>query len=114
MNALFLETKRLLLKFPTPDDLMSLLQLRTNPEVMHYIGDGSVQTIEDVKRFLKTATSYQEKYGLGFCSVFEKDTGEFVGQAGLGHLGFDDTQPDIEVAYRLLPKFWGKGYATEL
>ena len=48
MNTLFLETKRLLLKFPTPDDLTSLLQLRTNPEVMRYIGDGSVQTIEKV------------------------------------------------------------------
>lgn len=114
MNALFLETKRLLLKFPTPDDLTSLLQLRADPEVMRYIGNGSTHQTEQVERFLTHAIPYQERHGIGFCSIFEKNSGEFVGQAGLFHLGFDDTQPDIEVAYRLLPKFWGKGYATEL
>lgn len=57
---------------------------------------------------------YFKKHGLAFFSVFEKETGVFVGEAGLFHLGFDDTQPDIELAYRLNTQFWNKGYATEL
>lgn len=114
MNALFLETKRLLLKFPTPSDFTSLLKLRSNPDVMRYIGDGGTHQAEQVERFLTHAIPYQERHGIGFCSVFEKSGGEFVGQAGLFHLWFDDTQSDIEIAYHLLPKFWGKGYATEL
>lgn len=114
MKVLFLETERLVLKLPTAADFADLLALRADRDVMRYIGDGSTHQPEQVERFLTIAMAYQERHGIGFCSVFEKASGEFVGQAGLFHLGFDDTQPDIEVAYRLLPKFWGKGYATEL
>lgn len=114
MNTLFLETKRLLLKFPTKDDLPELLKLRTNPEVMRYIGDGHIQTQNQVEEFLTLAIGYQERYGMGFCSVFEKSTNQFIGQAGLGHLGLDETQNEFEIAYRLLPEYWGKGYGTEL
>lgn len=115
MSALFLETERLVLKFPTVADFEDLLALRADPDVMRYIGDGSTHSAEQVESFLKRVLiPYQERHGIGFCSVFEKASGHFVGQAGLFHPGFDDTQPDIEVAYRLLPKFWGKGYATEL
>lgn len=112
---IFLETNRLILKTPELSDLDNLFALRSDPEVMKYIGKrGATQTREEVKKFLDLAIPYQEKHGFGFCSVFEKENGEFVGQAGLFHLGFDDKQPEIEVGYRLHKKFWGKGYATEL
>lgn len=114
MNTLFLETNRLLLKFSTRDDLPALLKLRTNPEVMRYIGNGNIQTQNQVEEFLTLAIGYQERYGIDFCSVFEKNTNQFIGQAGLFHLGFDETQKEFEIAYRLLPEYWGKGYATEL
>ena len=81
---------------------------------MRYIGEGSTHTQAQVERFLSIAIPYQEKYGFGFCSVFEKETGEFIGQAGLFHKGFYDEQPDIELAYRLHKKYWGRGYGTEL
>jgi RimJ/RimL family protein N-acetyltransferase len=112
--TIFLETKRLILKAPQISDLDNLIALRTDFDVMTYIRDGNIQTNEEVQEFLDTAIPYQEKHGIGFCSVFEKDSGEFVGQAGLLHLAFDDTQPNIEVGVRLHKKFWGKGYATEL
>lgn len=112
--TIFLDTPRLILKAPELSDFDNLLALRTDPDVMKYIGDGSIQTKAQVQEFLTKAMSYQKKYGFGFCSVFEKDSGEFVGQAGILHLAFDDSQPDIEVGYRLHKKFWGKGYATEL
>lgn len=113
----FLETPRLILKFLSWTDLDDLIALRTDPEVMRYIGysnPGDIQTPQQVERFLKMAIEYQEKYGFGFCAVFEKASGDFVGQAGLFHIGYDDKQPDIEIAYRLHKKFWGQGYATEL
>lgn len=110
----FLETQRLVLKMLAPSDLNALIQLRTHPEVMRYIGEGRIQTKEQIEHFLAAALAYQEKHSLGFCSVFEKTSGNFIGQAGLFHLGFDDTQQEIELAYRLLPNYWGKGYATDL
>ncbi len=86
--------------------------MRSDPEVMKYAGNGEVQTKEDIEKFLVTTISYQEKYGHSMCSVFEKESGIFVGQAGLFHIGFYDKQP--EIGYRLHKAFWGKGYATEL
>ena len=111
---IFLETERLVLRLPTWSDLDNLVALRSDPEVMKYLGDGSTHNKAQVERFLNIAIPYQEKYGFGFCSVFEKETGEFIGQAGLFHKGFYDEQPDIELAYRLHKKYWGHGYATEL
>lgn len=111
---IFLETKRLILKPPEQSDLDNLLALRSEPEVMQYVGDGNIQTLEQVQEVLDTIIEYQKKHGFGFCSVYEKETGNFVGQAGLFHVGFDEKQQEIEVGYRLQKKFWGKGYATEL
>lgn len=112
MNA-FLETERLILKKTEQSDFDNLVALRSDPDVMRYAGRG-VQTKDEVQKFLDTVISYQKKHGFGFCSVFEKETGEFIGQAGLFHVGFYDEQPEIEIAYRLHKKYWGKGYGTEL
>ena len=112
--GIFLETQRLILKTPELSDLDDLIALRTDPDVMQYINDGSIQTIEQVHEHLINFAPYFEKHGLGFFLAFEKETGRFIGQAGLFHVNFNDSQPDIEVAYRLHKKFWGKGYATEL
>lgn len=109
-----LETERLMLKFPDLSDLDDLIALRSDPDVMKFIGEGETQTQKQVERFLSIAIPYQEKYGTGFFSVFEKESGDFVGQAGLFHIGFYEEQPDIELGYRLHKKYWGKGYATEL
>ncbi len=113
--SIFLETKRLVLKTPELSHFADLLALRTDPEVMKYIGkNGALQTKEEVAQFLTLAIAYQAKHGFGFCSVFEKESGNFVGQAGLCHLALDDSQTEIELAYRLNKHSWGKGYATEL
>lgn len=92
-----------------------MVQLRADPDVMRYIGqNGTIQTSEEVATFLSSAIAYQAKHGFGFCSVFEKDSGSFVGEAGLCPLVLDKNQTDIEIAYRLHKRYWGKGYATEL
>ena len=112
--SIFLETKRLILKKTELSDFDRLMALRSDPDVMKYLGDGTVHTEDQVRKFLSMAIPYQEKHGIGFCTVFEKESGDFIGQAGLFHIGYHDEQPDIEIAYRLHKKFWEKGYATEL
>lgn len=112
--GIFLETKRLILKTAELSDLDLLVALRSDFEVMENTGYGGTQTKEEVKEYLDFAIPYQEKHGMGFCLVFEKESGNFVGEAGLFHLLFDDAQPEIELGYHLHKKFWGKGYGTEL
>lgn len=112
--TIVLETKRLIVKQPEKSDFNDLLLLRTDSLVMQYIGTGAIQTEEQVQEFIENAKPYSDGYGMGFYSVFEKETNHFIGQAGLFHLGFNVKQSDIELAYRLHPKYWSKGYATEL
>jgi RimJ/RimL family protein N-acetyltransferase len=70
--SVFLETARLILKITELSDLDNLIALRSDSDVMKYIGDGAIQTAEQVKKFLSMAIPYQEKQGMGFCSVFKK------------------------------------------
>lgn len=112
--TLLLETDRLFLKLTEYSDLEHLIALRSDPEVMKYIGDGLTQSREQVENFLNSTVKYQDKNGFGFCSVFEKRSGEFIGQAGLFHLGFNEDQAEIEIAYRLHKKYRGNGFAIEL
>ena len=79
---------------------------------MQYVGTG-VRDKETVRQGLEEAISYYNKHQFGLGSVFERKTNQFVGRAGLRHLGYDETQA-IEIAYGLLKPYWNKGYATEL
>ena len=41
---------------------------------------------------------------MGFFLVFEEDSRSFIGEAGLFHLLFDDTQTEIEINYHYQAK----------
>lgn len=49
---------------------------------------------------------------LGLLALVEKKSGKFVGMCGLLKQTLNG-QPEIEVGYHLLPKFWKHGYARE-
>lgn len=108
-----IETKRLFLKPLTMDDLEKMYSLSSDPEIMRYI-TGRAETPEETQKKLKNLVLHYEKHGFGFCSVYEKISGTFVGRAGLIYLELNDQQPDIELGYTLDKKFWNRGYATEL
>ncbi len=56
-------------------------------------------------------TRYKEKrYGLQ--ALIDKKTGKFIGQCGLLTQTVDDKN-ELEIGYHLIPRYWGKGFATE-
>ncbi len=121
MSIKILETERLVLQVPQLTDLDDLIALRTEPEVMRCwgglgqeFGTGVIHKIDDITLQLNQAQDYYDTYGLGFFCAFEKQSGDFIGQAGLFHLSFNTNQSKIELGYRLHKKYWGHGYATEL
>jgi ribosomal-protein-alanine N-acetyltransferase len=111
--SIFLETKRLIINTPETIDFDNLYALQADTEVMQYIGQG-VRTPAEVTSGLEKAIAHQKKYGFSLGCVFEKESGVFIGRAGLIYLAYDDTQRDIEVGYALTKAAWCKGYATEL
>src|SRR4051812_21562684 len=112
-RPIFLETLRLVILSPSMDDLNDQICLQSNPEVMKFIGNG-VRKKEEVEWGLEKAVLHYEKFQYSLGSVFEKGSGLFVGRAGIIHLGLDEKSTEIEIAYALLPDFWGKGFASEL
>lgn len=108
-----LETKRLIVNSTTLDNLEKVYALYSDPAVMRYYGCGA-KTNEKTHEFMMQMIQHQEKHGFSSGNVYEKETGLFIGRAGLVYFEMKDDQPDIEVGYILHKQFWNKGYATEL
>lgn len=109
---IFLETARLIIREPSWDQLDEAFAIDSDPEVMYYVS--KPRTLDKVREWLDKNIQHQNKHGFSFGFVYEKETGKCIGRAGLLYLAYDDTQPDIEIGYRLYKSSWGKGYATEL
>lgn len=106
-----LETRRLLLREIDEGDFDELYRMNRDPEIMKYVGDGSVRNRDQmVKELEMLITHYTRKPGLGIWATIQKESGRMVGASGLVY--YDNT-PEIEIGYRMLKEHWNKGYATE-
>jgi RimJ/RimL family protein N-acetyltransferase len=110
----FLETERLILRQFTADDVDNLVELDSDPDVMHYITGGLTTPRDEIETDILPAFLgyYPRDDGYGFWAVTEKPTGEFLGwfhfRPGEGH-----PHDEPELGYRLRKSAWGKGYGTE-
>lgn len=104
-----LETQQLYLQQFQPSDLDVLAALCAKPDVMRYVGHG-IRTREETQTGLHRMMAHWQMHGFGMWKLVEKETGAFVGRAGLIYL---DRTPEIEVGYMLDRPFWGRGLATE-
>lgn len=108
MNSI--ETERLLLRKITPEDLPTLIELRSDPEVYRFLGGIEMQNPQALEKRCAFYIECHEKFGFGFCLMIWKETGEVIGWSGLQPL--EDTG-EIEVGYGMKRDFWGRGIATE-
>ena len=108
-----LETNRLIFRRYTMDDLAFVEELVTNENVMKYIGSGVAKdrtyAIQLIERMIEQYDNFED-YGLHV--LVHKESGQYVGHAGLVAQIFDDAF-EIELGYWIHPDFWGQGYATE-
>ena len=89
----------------------AMLLMDGDPEVMRYVGDGSVPDPESHERRMRGRIQENRADGLGFWSVFHRARkNDLLGTIGLVPL---PDSADIELDYRLRRKAWGHGYATE-
>jgi len=106
-----IKTKRLELR-PTKDsDLEDLAKLYGDPEVMQYILPPLSRTI--VAEMIDWFKKEWKRLGYGYFALFEKQSGEFIGQCGLQKIAGKPDADEIELAFVIAKIFWGQGYATE-
>jgi ribosomal-protein-alanine N-acetyltransferase len=111
-GATVLETDRLILRLLTRADLAPLAALYRDPELRRYFPDG-VRSYEQTRDELEWVIDvYYARYGYGLWATVLKDTGAFIGRCGLlpWEIG---GRTEVEVAYLLDKRYWGRGLATE-
>ena len=114
MVNVYLETERLILREFTADDAALLVDLDSDPDVMHFITGGRSTTREEIEDdFLPGWLDYYVRTpGLGFFAAIEKATGHFIGWFHF-RTPRDSDSDDVELGYRFKKSAWGKGYAAE-
>ncbi len=109
-----LETTRLVLRLPTPDDLDPLAVINADPQVMRFIGDGTTRSREETAAGIARALAQWDERGFGMFAVDIKDSGQFIGWVALAEPAFlPEVLPAVEIGWRLGRPHWGHGYATE-
>ena len=117
-----LETERLLLRAPVPEDAVALAPMYADPEVMRFLGDGRTLTPEETERSVRRMIEGWEADGFGLFTTVRKEDAAVVGRIGLIVWNPQTWQPtrastegptELEVGYTLGRPFWGRGYATE-
>jgi RimJ/RimL family protein N-acetyltransferase len=91
--------------------LDGLSAMNRDPAVMRYI-TGEPETREATLAMIGRVRQRWENWGIGWWSVFERDTSEIIGAAGMHYLDFDPANPH-EIGWRLRADKWGQGYAQE-
>ena len=114
MSAVHITTDRLILRDLIDDDCDAMHDMDSHPLLIEATGEHIPSDKSETLKHIRNIRKQYEANGFGRYAVILKDTEEFLGWAGLkleknvnGHETF------IDLGYRLLPRFWGKGYATE-
>jgi RimJ/RimL family protein N-acetyltransferase len=109
-----IETGRLLLRGWRDEDLEPYARLCADPDVMRFIGDGSTLTRERSEEQVSRFIGHWDERGFGLWALEEKESGVFVGFAGLAYQkDWPEGEHKTEVGWRLGREFWGRGLATE-
>ena len=109
MNAILLETERLILRRFTGADFDQLTELDSDPEVTRFVTGGIPEF--DAEMLDVWLSQYERWSAYGTFAAIEKSLGSFLGWFHLRPVKGNDDEP--ELGYRLIRDAWGKGYATE-
>lgn len=107
-----LDTIRLKLEPYHDSHFEGLRVMDSNAGVMRYINNGIVKTPEETWEGIRRVQARWEKYKFSWWAIKEKSSCVIVGAACLQHLENVDGAP-LEIGWRLVPEYNGKGYATE-
>lgn len=105
------ETERMLIRSLSLDDVPTLTEILSNPEVMRH----SVRGVCDeaaTRKFVEWCLACYESHGIGPWALIEKNSSTLIGFCGVGpeRVGVAE---EVNLGYRLASGYWGRGLATE-
>lgn len=104
-----LETARLYLREFTLADAALLYEMHQDPEITRYTGDPVPwSSVKQAEKIIADIILPQYEKGIGRWAAHLKENNKFIGWCGLKDIG-----GEVDLGYRYLQKYWGKGYATE-
>lgn len=106
------DTKRLLIRELTPDDIKAIYSIYQDPDVRKYIPDIDDYLAVEMEKQLAYIRNVYSFYGYGVWGVFSKTSKKLIGKCGLENLTVDGKE-EITLSYLLDTKYWGYGYALE-
>ena len=108
-----LRTPRLSLRWPQAGDLDFLVELFADPQVMRFSLTGPL-TPDQTAAHLSDLCLQPGRDPLGLWIVDEVNRHSPVAICGfLKYQPPRELSPHLEIAYRVMPRYWGQGYATE-
>lgn len=102
------ETERLFVRQWVPDDWKRFRPLATDPRVLEYIST-EPWSDERIRQFINNGMEAAQTRGWILWPVIHREDAVLIGFCGFA----DGFPPDVEIGWRLLPDYWGRGLATE-
>lgn len=111
LQPLVLATPRLLIRHFQTTDVSALAAILGDAQVMRYSVRGVLDE-QAVGEFVHNCMACYHADGFGPMAVVDLASGELIGFCGLNAEMVDGAR-EVEIGYRLSPRFWGQGLATE-
>lgn len=105
-------TERIILRAFEAADAEALFRLNSDPDVMRYTGEPPMASVAAARAGIETYPDW-ERHGFGRWACVLRSEGAAAAPVGCCGLKFLEDQGEVDVGYRFLPKYWGRGLATE-
>lgn len=109
MHTVGPETSRLVHRALGVDDARAVLDFNGDPKVMKYTGEPAWTSIEQTRQRLAAYPDF-ELHGFGRWGCVHKPDNKLIGFSGLKYI---DELDEVDLGFRFLPEYWGRGLATE-
>ena len=107
-----IKTDRLLLRRLKKEDAEAILNLRSDKNVMKYIGKDPIKTLTEAIQFFNLVNeSLITNNGITWAITLKEKPGKLIGT--IGHWRLIKEHYRAEVGYMLLPEYWKKGIMKE-
>jgi len=106
-----IETKRLIIKQYTMEDMQELFKVLSSPITMKFWPEPF--TIQKTEEWIKINIESYEKLGYGRWAVFLKENGKFIGDCGI-MISEIDGKKENDLGYIIHYPYWKNGYGYEV